>query len=103
METHWVVGRKLEGTKVRLYVAELSRRNLFQGVAYAAAAVAFVSASDGAFAAKPKKSQADVAHQDTPHGNERCDNCEPFLPPDQCRTVVGPVKSSGWCKVYVTK
>ena len=90
-------------TKVRLYSAEVSRRNLLQGVACAAAGIALVSTADKALAAKPKKSQADVAYQDTPHGSERCDNCEPFIPPDQCRTVVGPVKASGWCKIYVAK
>lgn len=85
---------------VRLYSAEVSRRKLLQGVACAAAGVAVVSAADSAFAAKPKKSQADVAYQNFPHGVERCEICAPFLPPDQCRTVVGPVSRQGWCKIY---
>ena len=33
-------------------------------------------------------------------GVERCEICAPFLPPDQCRTVVGPVSRQGWCKIY---
>ncbi len=51
-------------------------------------------------AAKGKRSQADVAYQDHPHGVERCEICAPFLPPDQCRTVLGPVSRQGWCKIY---
>ena len=84
--------------KVRLYSAEMSRRNLLQ--AFASAAVGIGLASDKAFGAKPKKSQADVAYQNFPHGIERCEICAPFLPPDQCKTVVGPVSRQGWCKIY---
>jgi hypothetical protein len=90
--------------KIRLYSADMSRRDVLQTVAAAAAGITAVTAcANSAFAAKPKKSQADVAYQDHPHGSERCDNCEPFQPPDQCRTVVGPVAAQGWCKIYVEK
>jgi hypothetical protein len=88
--------------KIRLYSAEVSRRGLLQGVAAAAGGLVVATSADRAFA-KKKKSQADVAYQDHPHGNERCDNCEPFIPPDQCRTVVGPVAPQGWCNIYVAK
>jgi hypothetical protein len=86
--------------RVRRYSAETSRRNLLQDFARAAVGVAVASAADRAFAAKPKKSQADVAYQNFPNGVERCEICAPFLPPDQCRTVVGPVSRQGWCKIY---
>jgi hypothetical protein len=86
--------------KVRLYSAETSRRNLLQDFVFAGIGIALTSAADKAFAAKPKKSQADVAYQNFPHGIERCEICAPFLPPDQCRTVVGPVSRQGWCKIY---
>ena len=86
--------------KVRLYSAEMSRRNLLQDFARAAIGIALASTADKAFGAKPKKSQADVAYQNFPHGIERCEVCAPFLPPDQCRTVVGPVSRQGWCKIY---
>jgi hypothetical protein len=85
---------------VRLYSAERSRRVFLRDVAYVAAGIALMSACAKAVAAKPKKSQADVAYQDFPHGVERCEICAPFLPPDQCRTVVGPVSRQGWCKIY---
>ena len=86
--------------KVRLYSREASRRNLLQDFASAAIGVALAPTADKAFAAKPKKSQADVAYQNFPHGVERCEICAPFRPPDQCRTVVGPVSRQGWCKIY---
>ncbi len=89
--------------KIRLYSAEVSRRGLLHGVACAAAGVAVVGTSSGALAAKKKKSQADVAYQDTPHGNEKCSNCEPFIPPNQCRTVEGTVSANGWCNIYSAK
>jgi hypothetical protein len=86
--------------KVRLYSAEGSRRDLLRDLARATVGIAAAAAAGEAFAAKPKKSQADVAYQNFPHGVERCEICAPFLPPDQCRTVVGPVSRQGWCKIY---
>ena len=85
--------------RIRLDCAKMSRRSLMRGVAGAAAGLAISGAADRALA-KGKKSKADVEYQDTPHGIERCEICAPFLPPDQCRTVVGPVSRQGWCKIY---
>jgi hypothetical protein len=84
---------------MRLYSGGGSRRDLLKSVASAAAGVAIVGTPGAAFA-KGKRSKADVEYQDTPHGIERCEICAPFLPPDQCRTVVGPVSRQGWCKLY---
>ena len=71
----------------------LSRRALL------IAAACFAGA--GRAAAGPgKRSQAEAAYQDHPHGAERCEICAPFLPPDQCRLVVGPVSRQGWRKAY---
>lgn len=83
----------------RLYPAGASRRDLLQGAAGAVAGAALAATAGAAFA-KGKRSKADVEYQDTPHGIERCEICAPFLPPDQCRTVVGPVSRQGWCKIY---
>ena len=89
--------------KVRLYSADMSRRDVLQGVAYAAGVAAVIASTDRASAAKPKRTQADVAYQDHPKGAERCDNCAPFIPPDGCKTVEGKVAAAGWCKIYVEK
>jgi hypothetical protein len=86
--------------RIRLYSEDMSRRNLVRDFACAAVVIATASAAGNAFGAKAKRSQADVAYQDFPRGVERCEICAPFLPPDQCRTVVGPVSRQGWCKIY---
>lgn len=86
--------------KVPLYRAEASRRALLQGAALLAAAGVALTSADDALAARGKKSHADVAYQDTPKGVERCEICTAFLPPDQCRTVVGRVGRQGWCNIY---
>jgi len=70
----------------------LSRRTLL----FAAATIA----GGGRVFAASKRSQAEVAYQDHPRGAERCEICAPFLPPDQCRLVVGPVHRQGWCNVF---
>ena len=84
---------------MRLCSAKTSRRHLLRSAARAVAGAAVVAATGDAYA-KGKRSKADVEYQDTPHGVERCEICAPFLPPDQCRTVVGPVSRQGWCKIY---
>jgi TAT (twin-arginine translocation) pathway signal sequence len=89
-------------SKINLYNAELSRRSLLKSTTVAAAGVALVSMTDSAFA-KRKRTQADVAYQDYPHGSERCDNCEPFIPPNHCKTVLGEVDAKGWCKIWAKK
>jgi hypothetical protein len=87
-------------TSVRLYSWKASRRDLLRCVACTAAGAIFAPGAGNALAAKGKKSQAAVAYRDTPKGHERCEICASFLPPDQCRTVVGPVARQGWCNIY---
>ncbi len=82
--------------------ADITRRHVLKGATALATGVAAVTIADRAFA-KPKRTQADVAYQDFPKGGERCDNCEPFIAPDKCRTVEGTVTAKGWCKIYVAK
>jgi hypothetical protein len=77
----------------------MSRRGVLRAVAGATAGVAIAANASRALA-KGKRSKADVEYQEFPHGVERCEICAPFLPPDQCRTVVGPVSRQGWCKIY---
>ncbi len=86
--------------KTRLYDANLSRRSVLQR---AAAGLTLACVGGPAFAAKKPRPQADVGYQDHPNGSERCDNCEPFIPPNKCRTVEGVVAPEGWCQIYVQK
>jgi hypothetical protein len=85
---------------MRNYSVGITRRNFLQGVSFAAANGVGAANADSADMAPPKKSKAEAAYRDTPHGNQRCEICAPFLPPDQCRTVMGPVSRHGWCVLY---
>lgn len=81
---------------------KLSRRTLISAACAAAPAVIITAAAGAAAAQTPRKlAQRAVAYQPTPHGDQRCDNCTLFEPPDACRSVVGPVAPEGWCRIYV--
>jgi High potential iron-sulfur protein len=62
---------------------------------------AVVGVSTAAQAAKT--SQKTVKYQDTPKGEQRCENCMHFEPPSACKTVDGTVAAQGWCIVYAKK
>ena len=50
-----------------------------------------------------KVSQKLVKYQDTPKGEQRCDNCELFEAPSSCKNVDGTIAAQGWCTVYRKK
>jgi hypothetical protein len=50
-----------------------------------------------------KMSQKAALYQDTPKGDQRCDNCTLFLPDSGCKIVDGTIRPEGWCKFYVAK
>ena len=66
-----------------------------------AGAAAVIGTSTSAQAAKV--SQKIVKYQDTPKGEQRCDNCVQFEAPSSCKTVDGTVAGQGWCTVYAKK
>jgi nitrous oxide reductase len=85
--------------------SKISRRQVLTVAAGAAGAVtgmaAIVGTSTTAQAAKaPQKA---VKYQDTPKGEQRCDNCALFEAPSSCKTVDGIVSPEGWCMVYAKK
>ena len=60
-----------------------------------------IGASTPAQAAKV--SQKLVKYQDTPKGEQSCENCVQFETPSSCKTVDGTVAAQGWCIVYAKK
>jgi hypothetical protein len=66
-----------------------------------ASAIAVIAVSTPAQAAKV--SQKIVKYQDTPKGEQRCENCVQFEAPSSCKTVDGTVAAQGWCMVYAKK
>ena len=84
----------------------ISRRQVLTIAAGAAGAsitgaAAVIGTSTPAQAAKAP--QKVVKYQDTPKGEQRCDNCVLFEAPSSCKTVEGPVAAQGWCTVYAKK
>jgi len=84
----------------------ISRRRVLTIAAGAAGAsitgaTAVIGISTAAQAAKA--SQKIVKYQDTPKGEQRCDNCDLFEAPSSCKNVDGTIAAQGWCVVYRKK
>jgi hypothetical protein len=92
------------GTNVMTETRGISRRHVLviaaSGASIASAA-SLIAVSTPAQAAKA--SQKIVKYQDTPKGEQRCENCVQFEAPSSCKTVDGTVTPQGWCMVYAKK
>jgi hypothetical protein len=85
---------------------EHSRRSILQKFMFSAGGVAMLATTlsgNRVASAQTKPSQKVVGYQDTPHGEQRCDNCLQFVSPSSCKVVEGDINPAGWCKVYVKK
>jgi hypothetical protein len=80
----------------------ISRRAMLTGTALALGAAAAATAVPQA-AAQEKISQADAKYQGTPKGEQRCDGCSNFQPPNACKFVQGDISPSGWCQLFAPK
>jgi hypothetical protein len=80
----------------------ISRRAVLGGTALAVGVAATTRASRRA-AAEQKVSQADAKYQDQPKGQQRCEICLQFQPPNACRIVEGPISPAGWCQYFAAK
>lgn len=56
-----------------------------------------------AAAAEEKLSKAEAKYQNHPNGQQRCEICLQFLPPNQCRIVQGPIIARGWCQYFAAR
>ena len=84
----------------------ISRRQaltIAAGAAGASVAAATAVIGTSATAQAAKVSQKIVKYQDTPKGEQRCDNCELFEAPSSCKNVDGIIAPQGWCMVYRKK
>jgi High potential iron-sulfur protein len=84
----------------------ISRRQALT-IAAGAAGASIVGATavvgTSATAQAAKVSQKIVKYQDTPKGEQRCDNCELFEAPSSCKNVDGTIAAQGWCMIYRKK
>ena len=81
----------------------ISRRQVLTIAAGASVTSAAVVISTSTPAQAAKASQKIVKYQDTPKGEQRCENCKQFEAPSTCKTVDGTVAAQGWCIVYAKK
>jgi hypothetical protein len=80
----------------------ISRRAVFTGAGLALGAAAAGAAFSPAVA-QQKISQADAKYQAMPNGNQHCDGCVNFQPPNACKFVQGDISASGWCQLFGAK
>ena len=80
----------------------ISRRVVLTGTALALGAAAAATAISPA-PAQQKISQADAKYQGTPKGEQHCDVCVNFQPPNACKFVQGEISPSGWCQLFTPK
>jgi hypothetical protein len=80
----------------------ISRRVALSGAAFALGAAAIATAGSQA-AAQQKISQADAKYQGMPNGDQHCDGCVNFQPPNACKFVQGDISPSGWCQLFTPK
>lgn len=85
---------------------DVSRRGVIEGAAIAASAWAGMALATHARADVPeanKISHAAAKYQSTPKGQQRCEICLNFEPPDKCRIVQSPVVPTGWCQYFAAR
>jgi High potential iron-sulfur protein len=95
-----------QGERLVTGASRISRRQVLTiatGVAGASITGATAVIGTSASAQAAKVSQKIVKYQDTPKGEQRCENCELFEPPSSCKNVDGTVAAQGWCTVYRKK
>jgi hypothetical protein len=80
-------------------MARPPRRAVLQG----ALATAIVGGAAHAVRAQNKAKQSLVQYQDKPKGDQQCDKCQQWAPPDACKVVEGKVNPKGWCALYAPK
>jgi hypothetical protein len=80
----------------------VSRRLALSGAVFALGAMAMATAISRA-SAQQKIGQADAGYQATPKGDQRCDHCVNFQPPNACKFVAGDVSPGGWCQLFAAK
>ncbi len=78
----------------------ISRRTVLTGTAFALAPVATMVSQT---AAQVKFSRTTAKYQDRPKGDQRCEGCANFQPPNACKFVEGQISPNGWCQLFVKK
>lgn len=81
----------------------LRRRDFLRLMTYSCAAVPLVWITPNRAKAQGKAAKEAVNYQDSPKGDQKCDGCRFFTPPDSCQVVEGKISPNGWCSLFVAK
>jgi hypothetical protein len=85
----------------------VSRRDLLQGSVIfsvsAATGLSMVAHAQAELSEAQKISHADAKYQSTPNGQQRCEICLQFEPPDHCKIVRSPISPTGWCQYFAAR
>ncbi len=85
----------------------ISRRGLLEGATSAAisatAGLALAPRAEADISEADKISQVDAKYQPTPKGQQRCEICIQFEPPDHCKIVRSPISAKGWCQYFAAR
>ncbi len=76
-----------------------TRRAILQG----GIAIALLAAAPPVVRAQQKAAKPLVQYVDKPKGDQRCDRCLQWLPPDSCKLVAGQISAQGWCALFAVK
>jgi hypothetical protein len=79
-----------------MFIHDLTRRG---ALGVLASLAGLIGLGDKA-AAQQKVSQVEAKYQTHPKGEQRCDICINFQPPNECQFVAGPIMSQGWCEFF---
>jgi hypothetical protein len=91
-----------QGQAERLMPEAMSRRVLLWGAASALGLGANCKTAHNV-AAQEKVSKTEARYQPQPRGQQRCEICLNFQPPNQCRFVEGQISPKGWCQFFAAK
>ena len=83
-------------------VGAVPRRVLLWGAASALSAAPGGKAARDA-TAQEKVGKAEARYQDQPRGQQRCEICLNFQPPNECRFVEGQINPKGWCQFFAAR
>ncbi len=62
-----------------------------------------IARAEAALSEAQKITHADAKYQPTPNGQQRCEICLQFEPPDHCKIVRSPISATGWCQYFAAR
>jgi hypothetical protein len=93
----------VSGTDAMNRPRSFSRRTLLAGTAITVAVSATQGLSRSAHADDQKATKEQAQYQDHPKGQQRCEICVNFQPPNRCAFVQGDISPKGWCQFFAAR